>query len=94
MTLPELQSCLDHLGVTLSLRLVVDAPAGVLTPEVRSALADHKPALLGLLVGVETESSPPPSAPTVPPWPPRAAELAGWPVEWRGAGRVVQRAAG
>jgi hypothetical protein len=49
MTLPELQSCLDHLGVNLSVRLVVDAPAGAMTPEVKEALATHKPTLLALL---------------------------------------------
>jgi hypothetical protein len=48
---------LDLLGVKLSLRLVVDAPArlvvdapaGVLTPEVKAALLAHKPALLARL---------------------------------------------
>jgi hypothetical protein len=49
MTLPELQTCLERLGVKLSLRLVVDAPAGVMTPEVKHALATHKPALLAML---------------------------------------------
>ncbi len=58
MTLPELQSCLDRLGVSLSLRLVVDAPVGVMTPEVKSALLAHKPALLALLVA--TPPAPPP----------------------------------
>jgi TubC N-terminal docking domain len=51
MTLPELNACLERLGVKLSLRLVVDAPAGALTPEVKAALATHKPALLALLAG-------------------------------------------
>jgi TubC N-terminal docking domain len=49
MTFPELQSCLDRLGVNLSIRLVVDAPAGAMTPEVKNALATHKPTLLALL---------------------------------------------
>jgi hypothetical protein len=49
VTLPELQSCLERLGVKLSLRLVVDAPAGAMTPEVKEALATHKPSLLVLL---------------------------------------------
>jgi hypothetical protein len=49
MTFPELQSCLDRLGVKLSIRLVVDAPAGAMTPEVKDALATHKPTLLALL---------------------------------------------
>lgn len=46
MTLPELTEALDALGVRLSVRLVVDAPRGVLTPEIRDALAVHKPLLL------------------------------------------------
>jgi TubC N-terminal docking domain len=52
MTFPELQSCLERLGVKLSLRVVVDAPAGAITPELKEALATHKPALLALLVRV------------------------------------------
>jgi hypothetical protein len=52
MNLPELQSCLDHLGVKLSFRLVVDAPVGVMTPQLISALATHKPALLAGLAGM------------------------------------------
>ena len=144
MTLPELRACLDRLGVRLSVRLVVDAPVGVLTPEVKAALADHKPALLALLVGVESSivptpqpalsppTSAPPSnmdlilnriagrqggrvveldgggmiapgpaapnpsegteAPAPSPWPPRPAELADWPVEWRERwGRLANR---
>ncbi len=78
MTLPELQSCLDSLGVKLSPRLVVDAPAGVMTAELRDALAAHKPALLRLLADRPAEPAWPPA------WPPRPAELAEWPVEWRG----------
>jgi hypothetical protein len=53
MTLPELQSRLNRLGVKLSLRLVIDAPAGVITPEVKTALANYKPCLLALLAGAE-----------------------------------------
>jgi TubC N-terminal docking domain len=49
MTLHELNACLERLEVKLSLRLVVDAPAGAITPEVKAALADHKPALLARL---------------------------------------------
>jgi len=49
MTLHELNACLDRLEVKLSLRLVVDAPAGTLTSEVRDALATHKPTLLARL---------------------------------------------
>lgn len=33
-------------------RLIVDAPAGALTPELRSELARHKPALVALLTTV------------------------------------------
>jgi hypothetical protein len=51
MTLPELQACLERLGVKLSLRLVVDAPAGVVTADIRDALAAHKPRLLTFLSG-------------------------------------------
>jgi TubC N-terminal docking domain len=46
MTLAALIAALDARGVGLSARLVVDAPAGVLTPELREALAEHKPLLL------------------------------------------------
>jgi hypothetical protein len=75
MTLPELHALLDRLGIVLSVRgdrLHWAAPPGAMTPEVRAALATHKPVLLRL-VGEE------PSAP----WLPRPAELAEWPVEWR-----------
>jgi hypothetical protein len=54
MTLPELKSWLDGLGVKLSLRLRVDAPAGVITPEVKAELERHKPSLLARL-GKEAE---------------------------------------
>ncbi len=50
MTLPELTEALDELGVSLSLRLVVDAPQGVLTPELRAALAANKTLLLQRIV--------------------------------------------
>lgn len=46
MTLPELSSRLDELGILLSVRLVVDAPRGVLTPEMIDDLRSHKPLLL------------------------------------------------
>jgi hypothetical protein len=49
MTLDDLTATLDTLGVRLSARLVVDAPYGVLTPEIKSALSAHKPALLARL---------------------------------------------
>jgi hypothetical protein len=50
MTLPELTTALDALDVHLSLRLVVDAPRGVLTPDLRDALANHKTLLMQQLV--------------------------------------------
>jgi hypothetical protein len=46
MTLAILIATLDARGVRLSVRLVVDAPRGVLTPEIKAALADHKSLLL------------------------------------------------
>jgi hypothetical protein len=85
ITLPELQSCLDSLGVKVSLRLVVDAPAGAITAELRDALAEHKHALMARLVEAGPPEAPVPeaAAPGPPPWPPRDPRLAGWPVEWR-----------
>lgn len=50
MTLPDLLATLDAQGVCLSARLVVDAPSGALTPELRDALAAHKALLLERLV--------------------------------------------
>jgi hypothetical protein len=64
---------LDRLGVKLSLRLVVDAPAGVLTEELKAALAAHKPRLLALLAGVDDRTGPagpPVSEPIGPAGPP------------------------
>jgi hypothetical protein len=50
MTLPDLISALDAQGVRLSAHLMVDAPRGALTPELRDALAAHKALLLGRVV--------------------------------------------
>jgi hypothetical protein len=50
MTLAELTAALDAQGVRLPARLVVDAPAGVLTAELHDALAAHKPLLLQRVV--------------------------------------------
>jgi hypothetical protein len=50
VTLPDLISALDSQGVRLSARLVVDAPSGALTPELRDALAAHKALLLQWVV--------------------------------------------
>jgi len=49
MTLPELMDALEARGVKLSLRLVVDAPRGVMTDQIKAALAAHKPTLLARL---------------------------------------------
>jgi hypothetical protein len=49
MTLPEVIAALDDRGVKLSLRLVVDAPRGAMTDELRHALAEHKASLLARL---------------------------------------------
>jgi hypothetical protein len=52
MTAPELLAALTALGATVQAvedRLRIEAPPGALTPELRSALAEQKPALLTLL---------------------------------------------
>jgi hypothetical protein len=49
MTLPEFQACLDRLGVFLAAKdgkLLVDAPLGSMTADLRAELRRHKPALL------------------------------------------------
>jgi hypothetical protein len=69
MTLAELQLYLGRLGVRLSVRpassigdgsspkLVVDAPAGALTDDLRAALVACKPALVAALVGSHQSGS-------------------------------------
>jgi hypothetical protein len=57
MTLPELETTLANRGVRL-VRLVVDAPRGVLTPEIKAALATHKSALLRQLSGSSPAAPP------------------------------------
>ncbi|OJW10323.1 MAG: hypothetical protein BGO49_07180 [Planctomycetales bacterium 71-10] len=47
--LPSLLETLESRGVRLSLRLVVDAPAGALDDEARAALAEHRPMILAKL---------------------------------------------
>jgi hypothetical protein len=87
---------LGRLGVKLSAQLVVDAPVGEMTEEIKAALAAHKPALLALLDRVDdrTDSAGPPvGKPPGPvgsdgPGPPPADRswrriVARWPVEWR-----------
>ncbi len=62
MTLPEVSACLERLGVRLSFsgdKLVADAPLGAVTPEIKTALLIHKPALLALLA-----CGPPPAPPS------------------------------
>ena len=49
MTLAELLETLNAQDVRLSLRLVANAPDGVITTELRTALTDHKPSLLARL---------------------------------------------
>ena len=52
MTACELLATLTALGATVRARedrLRIEAPSGALTPELRSALAEQKPALLDLL---------------------------------------------
>jgi hypothetical protein len=99
MTLAELHALLGRLGVELSARgerLHYRAPASALTPEIKAALATHKPALLALLARADDRTDPagpPASEPPGParsdgPGPPPAdrswrAVVACWPVEWR-----------
>src|SRR5438132_12388534 len=65
MTASSLLSQLRELGVEIKVsdddRLVIDAPRGAITPELRSALASHKPELLKML---KTEENADISAPT------------------------------
>ena len=54
MTLHELVETLKVRDVKLSLRLHVNAPKGVITPEIKAELARHKPSMLARL-GKEAE---------------------------------------
>jgi hypothetical protein len=80
MTLLELRACLENIGVRLSARgdkLHFVAPSGVMTPTIKAALLDHKPALLASLARAKgPDSCPsttaPPPAPD--PGPARATE--------------------
>lgn len=52
MTAPDLLAALSAIGATVQAvedRLRIEAPRGALTPELRAALAEQKPALLSLL---------------------------------------------
>lgn len=51
MTLHELMHELSNRDIKLSLRLVVNAPQGAITDELREALTNHKPHLLAGLGG-------------------------------------------
>ncbi|MBE7549462.1 MAG: hypothetical protein HS126_00090 [Anaerolineales bacterium] len=62
MSLIELWKELHRLGVIIKAngdKVVVDAPAGVLTDNLRSALSQHKSALLVLLQEPDQETVPP-----------------------------------
>ena len=50
MTLSELTAILEEQHIHLSARLVIDAPLGVMTPKLRSALTVHKSLLLQRVV--------------------------------------------
>src|SRR2546427_10572373 len=58
MTASGLLSQLRESGVEIKIsgddRLVIDAPRGAITPELRSALASHKPELLQILRAEQT----------------------------------------
>jgi hypothetical protein len=57
MTLPELDALLSSAGIRLSLRLVVDAPRGVLTEEIKAALAAHKARLVSRLAAADAHGA-------------------------------------
>jgi hypothetical protein len=49
MTYPELLDAINVHNIKLELKLVIDAPSGVITDELRCALTEHKPHLLAKL---------------------------------------------
>src|SRR5438132_1165197 len=61
MTASDLLSQLRELGVEIKVsgddRLIIDAPKGAITPELRSELASHKPELLQILRAEQTPAS-------------------------------------
>src|SRR6185295_513069 len=90
MTANELIAQLQEKGVDLKSsgdRLVIDAPKGTITPEVRNALAEHKAELLVILSRPAAPVAPAaPEAPAAPqPYiatqPPAAPKLIETPVE-------------
>jgi hypothetical protein len=46
MTLADLLTGLESVGIRLRVRLVVEAPLGVVTPQFRAAIEKHKPLLM------------------------------------------------
>lgn len=94
MTLDTLFTQLDAAGAKLSLRVVVDAPAGSVSDEAKAALAEHKPLVLMRLAREAQWASlsrerwgPPDDAPAIVVPPDWRAEVANWPqplwAEWR-----------
>ncbi|NEO98573.1 MAG: amino acid adenylation domain-containing protein [Symploca sp. SIO2E9] len=56
----QLLSELDQRGVKLSVKneqLIIEAPKGVLTPELRNSLKEYKPEIIGLLQQTETNTN-------------------------------------
>ncbi|NET03149.1 MAG: amino acid adenylation domain-containing protein [Symploca sp. SIO2B6] len=56
----QLLSELDQQGVKLSVKneqLIIEAPKGVLTPELRNSLKEYKPEIIGLLKQTETSTN-------------------------------------
>ncbi len=63
------QAALEERGIAVAAeggRLKVDAPAGAITPDLRQALAEHKPALLAHLGGANAGASAREELPTFP----------------------------
>ena len=65
MTLSELMDALDVRGIRLAVRLVVDAPSGSITPEIRRSLADHKSAIITRLANRDTRRPCPTGPPRI-----------------------------
>jgi hypothetical protein len=81
MTLTELQSRLNCLEIHIAMhgdKLVVDAPTGLLTPEIKSALRVHKPGLMKWLSSQEASETPRPPVPREHLW---QTCIAYWPFE-------------
>ncbi len=63
LDLPGLLATLETLGIRLSLRLVIDAPRGVLTNDLKAALAAHKPLLVARLAAADIQAPRPEALP-------------------------------